>query len=108
MARFLTRRSLLGLALASAAATLAACGGQAPPAPTQAPAKAAEPAKPTEPPKPTEAPKPAADAKPAAAAPGTKPGATVQFWFNGGRLWEDFYNLKLLPKYYADHPGVEV
>jgi multiple sugar transport system substrate-binding protein len=117
MNRTLTRRSLLGLALVGAAGALAACG-PAPPAATQAPSKpaGAEPPKPAESSKPT-APAPAVPAgaatKPAeapkpAAAPGTKPGATVQFWFNGGRLWEDFYNQKLLPKYYADHPGVEV
>jgi ABC-type glycerol-3-phosphate transport system substrate-binding protein len=99
--KLVTRRGFVGIVTAGAAALVAACGGAAP---------TAVPAKPTEAPKPAgaAATKPAEAPKPAAAAPGSKAGTILQFWLQGGRVWDDFYYKTLLPKYYQDHPGIEL
>src|SRR6476646_10198299 len=78
----LTRRGFLRLAtlagLTVGGSLLAACGGQAPAAPTTAPAKPTEAPKPAAPPAPSPAASPAA-AAPAAAAPAVaKPGGPAE------------------------------
>jgi multiple sugar transport system substrate-binding protein len=115
----LNRRAALTGSIGAGALLLAACASAtptaAPPKPAAEAPKPAQPAaaatKPAEAPKPVQpaaaATKPADPPKPAAAAAG-KPSAKIQFWFNGGRVWEDFFTKTFLPKFYQDRPGVEV
>jgi multiple sugar transport system substrate-binding protein len=116
MARFITRRNLLGSGTAALGAVLLAACGSTPAAPTQAPAaasKPAEPAKPADAAKPAEATKPAEAPKPsapAAAAPASASGAKVTI------RWQNRSNdaaIKMANDYIAqtfakDKPNIEV
>jgi len=116
----LSRRVLLANVGVGAAVTLlAACssGGSSTTAPpTSAPAAASQAsAAPTAASSAATAPKPTA---PASAPPTAQPAAavsakssapvTINYWFLGGKLWEDFYTKDIYPKFYQQYPNVKI
>lgn len=59
---------------------------------------------------PTPAPQPAQPVTKVAAAPTTAPAREikVQYWYTGGKIWEDFYNQKIFPEWAKRSPNIKI